>query len=185
VTSGDEFLASGLIIDPRFYENWTFKPFGPKGEEIEAYTTSHVILLVKESEEFPFSLLLTGEQGEDYLKPPGGEAYPGESPLKTALRELREETGITDVKLQGLGIVHFPKRDEIVPLFVGILDTSAQFGQVTDPKIDRIAAVSYTFFHSKLVETKTGDAALVALALNQYLHQIQPGLSLYSSFQMT
>src|SRR4028119_1754719 len=42
-----------------------------------------------------------GDDGRRFWYPPGGGAEPGERAEDTAPRELREETGLTDVKLDG------------------------------------------------------------------------------------
>jgi ADP-ribose pyrophosphatase YjhB (NUDIX family) len=41
----------------------------------------------------------TGDDGRRFWVPPGGGCEPGEKPEETARRELREETGLTDVAI--------------------------------------------------------------------------------------
>ncbi len=58
-------------------------------------TSSGVILFRKENEKMLFLLLLYPSGHWDFVK---GKIERGESPRVTAIRETREETGITDVK---------------------------------------------------------------------------------------
>ncbi len=58
-------------------------------------TSSGVILFRKENEKMLFLLLLYPSGHWDFVK---GKIESGESPRVTAIRETREETGITDVK---------------------------------------------------------------------------------------
>ncbi len=58
-------------------------------------TSSGVILFRKENEKMLFLLLLYPSGHWDFVK---GKIESGESPRETAIRETREETGITDVK---------------------------------------------------------------------------------------
>lgn len=56
-----------------------------------------------------------GNRKEGYYDIPGGKMEEGESPIQTAIREMKEETGITikNLKNKGNMIIEYPNR--IIP----------------------------------------------------------------------
>lgn len=69
----------------------------PTADGVPARPTARVILLDEQNCTLLFCAI--GHDGRRFWFTPGGGAEPGESPREAALRELHEETGLTDIQL--------------------------------------------------------------------------------------
>jgi ADP-ribose pyrophosphatase YjhB (NUDIX family) len=74
-----------------------------------------VIILEKETDKF----LLCHRQDKDAWNLPGGRVEDGESPWQAALREVKEEIGLSRIVLEKLVGVHFkPDKNDLVFTFL-------------------------------------------------------------------
>lgn len=73
-----------------------------KTQKVQAYG----VVVVRQEAGVNRFLVLHQTSGEDNWSFPKGHAEPDEDPMKTALRELKEETGITDIALLDVPMIH-------------------------------------------------------------------------------
>ncbi len=82
-------------------------------------------------------ILLCKRCDKDLWNLPGGQVEVGESPWDAALREVKEEIGVTAEIEHLVGVYHKPKTDEVVFQFVGKIRNG------TPSTSDEVAEIRY------------------------------------------
>jgi len=119
-------------------EDQVIRPSGEKGAFgiVETLPGSAILVLTKDNEvylvkEFHYA------QGLETYELPGGASDPGEDPLETAKRELKEETGIVAKKWTDLGFVN-PLTVVLKSPNYMFLAEELEMHEVEDPEADLI-----------------------------------------------
>jgi nudix-type nucleoside diphosphatase (YffH/AdpP family) len=127
----------------------TVLPYDPRTDNV---------LIVRQ---FRHGVFVRGDANPWTLEPPAGRIDPGESPEETAMRELREETGVTEAKLHKVAD-YYPSPSafsEYITSFVALTDLAGLDGLTAGLDTEHEDILSHVIGFGRLMELIESGAA--------------------------